>query len=256
MAHHHDHHHHHVRSLVLFRLFIIIFINSQTFGTHWLRIHSVKGCPREWTFTVPTNKAFRVPLCIERSDVIIRDWFRASSTFGCEQGQIVTATIGLPILLVKPFLSKLLATVGTEKVLRMPVRVKSCDAFIQNRSIAVCTTWGVEFVIVIFTVGLSFPLIKVFRPELLTTMGTGEMFRVPSFPKSRDNLSNYRLVTSGTNSLLCGTHSLFIHACLEVAKHRIKLMSLFGLLSEVALLPIFYLEGENWKEAATEQAFW
>jgi hypothetical protein len=82
---------------------------------------------------------------------------------------------------MKSILSKLFPTMGTEKVFRVPICLQSCHAFIQNRTIAVCTAWGVQFVVIILTVGLTLSFVKVLRAQFLTTMIACKMFRVPCF---------------------------------------------------------------------------
>lgn len=51
-------------------------------------------------------------------------------------------------------------------------------------------------------------------------------------------LSNNWFLTRGTDALLCGTDSLFVHACLKVTKHRIQLLSFLWLLHQAAFLSI------------------
>jgi hypothetical protein len=65
----------------------------------------------------------------------------------------------------------------------MPLTVQSRDIILHNRPVT-ATTFGCKHVkIIIPTVWFAIPLMESFFPKLFSTLGTEEMFSVPSFFK-------------------------------------------------------------------------
>lgn len=64
--------------------------------------------------------------------------------------------------------------------------------YIQNRSVAVVAAWGEQVVVVLLTVGRSVPLKEVPGADLLLTVGTHKVLRVPRAPHSGHHLGTGR----------------------------------------------------------------
>ncbi len=79
------------------------------------------------------DEALRMPLCVERSDVVVHD--RPLTAFAArrEHAEVVLATECLAVLLVESVFAELAAALRAEEVLRMPGLVQSGDALLQKQ---------------------------------------------------------------------------------------------------------------------------
>lgn len=74
-----------------------------------------------------------MPLAVERGNVILHDGPVAPVALGREHVKVVVATVRLAVTFVEPVLAKLLATLGTEEVLRVPGLLERRDAFLKSK---------------------------------------------------------------------------------------------------------------------------
>lgn len=81
----------------------------------------------------PTNEAVRVPLGVQGGYVVLHDRAVATTAFGCEHVEVVVAAVGLAIALVEAVLAELLATLGAEKVLRVPGLFQGRYTFLKKK---------------------------------------------------------------------------------------------------------------------------
>lgn len=91
------------------------------------------------------------------------------------------------------------------------------DHYIQNRSIAVGTTWAEQVVIVRLAVRVAIALEEIPGAQLLVAVIAGEVLRMPSFAESRYNLPYDGLIASIAAPLLGGVHSLAAHVGLQIS---------------------------------------
>jgi len=92
----------------------------------------------------------------------------------------------------------------------VPHLVQGRNAFINNRAIAVGTPRGKQMMVVLLTVGLSVTLVEVACAKRLPTVGTHKVLHMPCTAQGSDHLSNNRLATGSTNSLLLEVDSLLV----------------------------------------------
>lgn len=65
--------------------------------------------------------------------------------------------------------------------------------------------------VVLFTVGLSVPLVEVLGSQREVTVSTGKVLNMPHLSQGRDHLSNNRLVTGPTHTLSLSGDPLTLH---------------------------------------------
>ena len=80
-------------------------------------------------------------------------------------------------------------------------------------------------VIVLLTVRLAVSLKEVHGAQLLVAVTAHEVLWVPGVPQCSDDLANYRLAASCTNSFLLGLNPLLVHVFLQIAQHVIQIRS-------------------------------
>lgn len=97
--------------------------------------------------------------------------------------------------------------------------------YIQNRSIAVGTTWTEQVVIVRLAVRVAIALEEIPGAQLLVAVIAGKVLRVPGFAESGYNLPNDGLIASIAAPLLGGVHSLAAHVGLQISEHRVQLIT-------------------------------
>lgn len=85
-------------------------------------------------YTDLADKAVRMPLGVERRDVVLHDGFITPAAFRREHVKVVSAAIRLAIPFVEAIFTELLTTLSTEKVLRMPSFFQSRHAFLQKKT--------------------------------------------------------------------------------------------------------------------------
>lgn len=83
--------------------------------------------------TYPAHETIRVPLAVQGGDVVLHDGPVASVALQREHIDVIVATVRFAVALVEPILTELLATLGAEKVLRVPGLLQCCDAFLFRR---------------------------------------------------------------------------------------------------------------------------
>lgn len=81
--------------------------------------------------------------------------------------------------------------------------VKGCGAFqyIQDWAIAVSTSGRIELMVIVLTVRLTLPLVKVLGAQLLFAVSTAKVLWMPGLPEGRDNLewnTNWKSLLMGT----------------------------------------------------------
>lgn len=160
---------------------LLFFIDTNARGADWLALHGVKRLASNCLFAVSANEAVRMPLRVQCRDVILHDGAIATVALWCEHVEIIVATIWFAIAFMEAFLTELLTTLGTEKVLCMPSLVQSGDAFIQNGTVAVGTSRAKQIVVVRLAIRVSVAFEEVARSQFLIAMITCEMFRMPGF---------------------------------------------------------------------------
>lgn len=69
-----------------------------------------------------------MPVTAKCGNVIVDNWLRATGALGGKELEKVFTTVGVACLLVIAIITKVLAAVGTEKVLWMPGFVEGGDA--------------------------------------------------------------------------------------------------------------------------------
>lgn len=95
-------------------------------------------------------------------------------------------------------------------------------SYIQDRSITVGATRRKQIMIIWFTVRASIALKEVPSSKFLGAMSACEVLRMPRTAEGRDNLSNYRLVTSSTTAFLGSGDSLAGHVSVQWSKHTFQ----------------------------------
>jgi hypothetical protein len=83
--------------------------------------------------TYPAHEALRVPLGAERRYVVVGNGCITTAALGGEQLEVVGATIGSTILFMVAVVAEVFATMGAEKVLRVPRPVQRRYAFLYMR---------------------------------------------------------------------------------------------------------------------------
>lgn len=81
----------------------------------------------------PAHKAVRMPLRVQRRNVILHDGAVAAVALGRKHVKVVVATVRLAVALMEAILAKLLAALGAEKVLRVPCLLQRGDAFLYRK---------------------------------------------------------------------------------------------------------------------------
>lgn len=81
--------------------------------------------------THPAHEARRMPLRVQRGNIILHDGPVAAAALRRKHVKVVGATIRLAVPLMEPVLAKLLAALRTEKVLRVPGLLQSGHAFLK-----------------------------------------------------------------------------------------------------------------------------
>lgn len=80
--------------------------------------------------TYPANETVRMPLAVERGDIIFHNRPIAGAAFWREHIKVIIPTIGLALLLVETFFPELLSALSAEEVLHMPSLFQSGHAFL------------------------------------------------------------------------------------------------------------------------------
>jgi len=102
------------------------------FSAHRFSFHRVETLTGYGAFAIPTNETGRMPLGIQRRDVILHDRPIATAAFRREILEIVLLAVGFAIFLVKALRTEFTSAFGAGEVLRMPSLVQGCDAFIEH----------------------------------------------------------------------------------------------------------------------------
>lgn len=143
--------------------YLLVLISANTTGTDGFAFHRVERLAGDRFRAVPTNKTIRMPLAVQGGDVVLHDGPVATVTLWGEHVEVVVAAVRFTVALVESILAKLLATLGTEEMFRVPRFLERGDTFIQNRSIAVRAPWAEQIVIVGLTVRVAVALEEVPR---------------------------------------------------------------------------------------------
>lgn len=80
--------------------------------------------------------------------------------------------------------------------------------------------------VVLLAIRLAVALKEVLGAQLLAAVVAGKVFRVPGLAQGRDHLANNRLLAGIAAALLCGRHSSSAHVLVQIAEHRVQLVSL------------------------------
>lgn len=161
--------------------------------------------------TYPADKAIGMPLRVQCRDIVLHDGTIAAIALGCKHLKVIGAAIGFAITLMETILTKLLATLGTEEMLRMPGLIQCGHTLIQYGTIAVRTTWTEEIMIIWFTVGESITLKEVTCAQLLTAMIACKVLRMPSLAQCGNHLTHNRLLACIAATLLYCVNTLTTH---------------------------------------------
>jgi hypothetical protein len=198
--------------------------------------------------TYPTNEAIRVPLAVQSRYIVLHDGAIAAGTLGRKHVVVVGATVRFAVTFVEALLAELVATLGAEEVLRVPSFLQGGDTFlgtkkkdlnvksapwttpkhathIQNRTIAVGTSWREQIVIIRFTIGMTVPFEKVACAQLLVAMVARKVLRMPGLAQGRDHLADNWFVARIAAPLLGGVDALTAHFGLQTAQHRVQLIT-------------------------------
>lgn len=181
-----------------------------------------------------------MPLCVESRDVIFHDGSIAGTALGCEHVEVIVTAVGLSLSFVEAFFAKLFPALGAEEVLHVPRLLQSshtflqhfskviergcyerCNTYIQDWTVTVSTSGTEQVMVVRFAVRFSIPFKEVTRSQLLGTVGTREVLRMPRLSQGGDDLSHDWLLAGVAASFLARVDSLAAHVCLQVAEHRI-----------------------------------
>ncbi|TGZ55130.1 Uncharacterized protein DBV15_10022 [Temnothorax longispinosus] len=133
-------------------------------------------------------------------------------------------------------------TYPAHEAVRMPLTVESRYIILHDSTVAAAALGREHVEIVLAAVGLAVPFMEALLAELLTALGTEEVFGVPSLlqgghafleekhfsriPIIEGYLAHDGLLTSVAASLLGCVDSLAAHVGLEITKHRIQLVLL------------------------------
>lgn len=211
---------------------LILIVRSGTRGTDGFAFHRVERLASDRFRAVPAHETIRMPLAVQRRDVVLHDGPVAPVALGGEHVEVVVAAVRFPVALVEPILAELLAALGAEEVLRVPGLLQGRYAFIQNWSIAVGTTWTEQIVIVRLAVRVAIALEEVPGAQLLVAVVAREVLRMPSLAQRRYDLPYDGLIACIAAPLLGGIHSLATHVGLQISEHGIQLVTgrgqLFG----------------------------
>lgn len=183
---------------------------------------------KERLTTVPAHETIRMPLTVQSRNIILHDGPVAPVALRCKHVEVIITAVRLPVALVESILAELLTALGAEKVLRVPSFLQRRYAFIQNRSIAVGTTWAEQIVIIRLAVRVSVTLEEVPGAQLLIAVIASKMLRMPSFAESRYDLADDGLIAGIAAPLLSGIDSLATHIGLQISKHGIQLITCRG----------------------------
>lgn len=85
--------------------------------------------------TYPADEAVRMPLRVQRWDVVLHNGTIATITLRREHLEVIVATIGFAVALMEAVFAKLLSALRAEEVLCVPCLVQSCHTFLQMKSI-------------------------------------------------------------------------------------------------------------------------
>lgn len=80
------------------------------------------------------DEAVRMPLRVERGDVILHDGFIAATALGREHIKVVRAAVRLAVPLMEPVFPELLAALGAEEMLRVPSLLQRSYTFLKRES--------------------------------------------------------------------------------------------------------------------------
>lgn len=163
------------------------------------------------TFTYPADKAIGMPLRVQCRDIVLHDGTIAAIALGCKHLEVIGAAIGFAITLMETILTELLATLGTEEMLRMPGLIQCGHTFIQYGTITVRTTWTKEIMIIGFTVRESIAFKEVTCAQLLTAMIACKMLRMPCLAQCSDHLTNNGFLACIAATLLYCVNTLTTH---------------------------------------------
>lgn len=81
--------------------------------------------------------------------------------------------------------------------------------------------------VVRFAIWVSISLEEIPRSQFLVAVGANEVFGVPCFAQSCDDLPNNGFVASWAAAFLGRVNSLFAHVCLQAVKHAVQLCRAF-----------------------------
>ena len=70
--------------------------------------------------TYPADKAVRMPLGVQGRNIVLHYGTVAAIALWCKHFKVIVAAIGFAITFMETILTKLLTTLGTEEMLRMP----------------------------------------------------------------------------------------------------------------------------------------
>lgn len=189
----------------------VFLFHADAFRTDWFTLHRIKRLTSHCFPTVPANKTVSMPLRIQSRHVVLHDWPVAAAAFRGKHVKVIVPTIWFAVTFMEALLAKLFAALGTEEVLCVPGLLQGCYAFIKNGPIAIGAPWREQIVVIRLAVRMSIPLEEVPGAQLLRTMSTSEVFRMPGLAEGGDNLADDRLIAGAATTLLGGVHSLTAH---------------------------------------------
>jgi len=95
--------------------------------------------------------------------------------------------------------SNCLFAISANEAVRMPLRIQSWNIILHDGAIATIALWCEHVEIIVAAIWLAVTFMEAFLAELLTTLGTKEMLRVPSFVQSGDTFIQNSTVAIGTS---------------------------------------------------------
>jgi len=161
--------------------------------------------------TYPADEAVRMPLRVQRRDVVLHDGPVAAIALRGKHLEVVVAAIGFAIALMESLLAELLAALGAEEVLRVPGLVQRRDALVQDGAIAVGAPRAKQIVVVRFAIGEAVALEEIAGSQLLAAVVARKVLRMPGLAQGGDHLAHNGLLAGIAAALLHGIDSLATH---------------------------------------------
>lgn len=132
-----------------------------------------------------TDKVFRVKFLAHSSDAASCDRLLATGAERAATLVVMHLAVGLPVMLKEAAIDEWCETFPTDKAFRVPQGVQGRDVVFQDSPGTASTLGSKHIKVVLAAIGFAVLLVKSFRSEESSTLGTEKVFRVPCPVQSR-----------------------------------------------------------------------